>query len=102
MNPIEDTLADEIAKSIAEEIDREIIETMLWETTLKECQGWYKVELAWEKETDSEYLWNEACAWALENFGLPGENYVTHPNKRNMLFLFKNEKDAIMMTLKWI
>ena len=40
----------------------------------------------------TEYFWNEACAWAVENFGLPGENYMTHPTKDNMKFLFKNEQ----------
>lgn len=98
----EDELAEQMAKAIAEEIDREIIHNILWETTVKECAGWHTVELKWEKGKDSDYFWNEACAWAVENFGLPGEKYVTHPNKDYMLFLFKYEKDAILMTLKWV
>jgi len=63
---------------------------------------WHPVELRWEKGKDTMYFWNEACAWAVEQFGLPGENYVTHPELDYMLFLFKHEKDAILMTLKWL
>ena len=91
-----------LAKEMAQEIDRELIDTMLWEATVKECKGWTPVELKWEKGKDTSYFWNEACAWAVENFGLPGENYVTHPTEDNMLFLFKKKEDAILMTLKWI
>jgi len=101
-NRLEEDLADQMARSIAEELDRELIYNMLWETTMEECKGWHVVELKWEKGKDTNYFWNEACAWAVENFGLPGENYVTHPNKDFMLFLFKYEKDAILMTLKWL
>jgi hypothetical protein len=97
-----DLIEDQMARAIAEEIDKEILYNILWETTLEECAGWHPVELRWEKGKDTSYFWNEACAWAVENFGLPGENYVTHPNPDYMLFLFKREKDAILMTLKWL
>lgn len=99
---LQDGLEDEFAKILKEEIDKEVLYGVLWESILKECQGWYPVELKWEKGKDTSYFWNEACAWAIENFGLPGQHYVTHPNPDYMLFLFKHEKDAIMMTLKWL
>jgi hypothetical protein len=99
---LEQELMQTLAKEMAQEIDRELINTMLWEATVKECEGWTPVELKWEKGKDTSYFWNEACAWAVENFGLPGENYVTHPTEDNMLFLFKKKEDAILMTLKWI
>ena len=91
-----------LCKEMAQEIDRELINTIMWEATLADCVGWTPVELKWEKGKDTAYFWNEACAWAVENFGLPGENYVTHPTEDNMLFLFKKKEHAILMTLKWI
>lgn len=99
---LQDGLEDEFARILKEEIDREVLYSALWESTMKECVGWHPVELKWEKGKDTEYFWNEACAWAVEQFGLPGGNYVTHPNPDYMLFLFKHEKDAILMTLKWL
>lgn len=99
---LQDGLEDQFAKILKEEIDREVLYGVLWESILKECKDWYPVELKWEKGKDTSYFWNEACTWAIENFGLPGQNYVTHPNPDYMLFLFRHEKDAIMMTLKWL
>lgn len=97
-----DAAIDNLAKAMAEKIDRELMNNIFWESTLKKCAGWTPVELKWEKGKDTPFFWNEACAWAIEQFGLPGEKYVTHPNEDYMLFLFKDKKDAILMTLKWI
>jgi hypothetical protein len=99
---LEQELMQNLCKEMAQEIDRELINTIMWEATLADCVGWTPVELKWGKGKDTSYFWNEACAWAVENFGLPGENYVTHPTEDNMLFLFKKKEHAILMTLKWI
>lgn len=99
---LEQELLQRAAKQVAEEIDRVIINNIMWEGTLADCVGWTPVELKWEKGKDTSYFWNEACAWAVENFGLPGDNYVTHPEVDNMLFLFKHREHAMLMTLRWI
>lgn len=98
----EDDIASDMARAIREEIDKEVVYEIIWANIMENCADWYPVELKWEKGKDTQYFWNEACAWAVENFGLPGENYITHPNPDHMLFLFKNKNDAILMTLKWI
>ena len=98
----EDQMSSILAAEIQKEIDREILEDIGWQIMREENPTWHLVELAWEKGKDTDYFWNEACAWAIEQFGLPGENYVTHPTKDNMTFLFKHERDAILMTLKWV
>jgi hypothetical protein len=69
---------------------------------MQERDNWHLVEIPWEKTRDKTFSWREACVWALENFGLPGENYVTHPSENQMKFLFKHEQHAILMALKWI
>jgi hypothetical protein len=99
---LKDYLCNKMAKDMAELIDGDIIDNIFWEITMSEHPGWTLVQLKWEKGKDTAYFWNEACAWAIEQFGLPGENYVTHPTENHMDFLFKHEKDAILMTLKWI
>ena len=99
---LEQTLASELAKQIQEEIDRKIMEDIGWQIMIESNPDWHLVEIQWEKGKDTDYFWNEACAWAIETFGLPGEKYLTHPTESNMKFLFKHESDAILMTLKWI
>ena len=99
---LEQHLMQNLCKEMADNIDREIVNNILWEITLEECADWTPVELKWEKGKDTSYFWNEACAWAVEQFGLPGDNYVTHPEVDNMLFLFKHKEHAMLMTLRWI
>ena len=98
----EDLLSQIFAEEMQKEIDREIMEDIGWQIMIEANPDWHLVELKWEKGKDTSYFWNEACAWAIEQFGLPGENYVTHPTEERMLFLFKRQEDAILMTLKWI
>jgi hypothetical protein len=45
--------------------------------------------------------WNEACAWAIEQYGLPDERFTTHPSEDGMYFYFKDECDAIIFELTW-
>lgn len=99
---IEDDLQDALANEIQQEIDREIMEEIGWQIMREANPDWHLVELKWEKGKDTTYFWNEACAWAVEQFGLPGENYMTHPTQDCMRFLFKHEQHAMLMTLKWI
>ena len=43
--------------------------------------------------------WNEACARALEMFGLPGDKYTCRFTKEAIEFWFLEEKDAMMFEL---
>jgi hypothetical protein len=97
-----DPYIEMLGNEMREQIDREIIENILWEAKLEEHPDWHLVQLVWEKGKDTAYFWNEACAWAIEQFGLPGDNYVTHPTETHMDFLFKHQEHAVLMTLKWI
>ena len=99
---LEESLANSLSQEIQSEIDREIIKQLLWEATLAECVDWHLVQVKWNKRFDEHATWDQACIWALEQFGLPGDKYMTHATKDAMDFLFKNEEDAIIMTLKWV
>jgi hypothetical protein len=59
------------------------------------------VRIPWSREFDNEYKWNEVCAWAIEYFGLPGDRFQTHANVNYMDFVFKSNKDALVMALNW-
>lgn len=60
-----------------------------------------KVRIPW-REGDSITSWNETCAWAIEQFGLPGSRYETHPTADYMDFLFVDDRDAIHFSLRWL
>jgi hypothetical protein len=57
------------------------------------------VRIPW-KHGDTISSWNEVCASAIEQFGLPGNKFITHPTEEYMDFMFKDEKDAIVFNLK--
>jgi len=65
------------------------------------CQQGTRVRIFW-KNGDTISDWNETCAWAIEQFGLPGDKFTTHPTEDYMDFYFQNECDAIHFSLRWL
>lgn len=61
-----------------------------------------KVTLEWREGRDDVGAWNEICAWAIEQFGLPGTKFEWHPTEEYMEFFFYDEKDAILFNLRWL
>ena len=59
------------------------------------------VRIYWSREYDNNSMWNEVCAWAIEYFGLPGDRFQTHANVNYMEFVFQNEHDALLMSIRW-
>lgn len=59
------------------------------------------VRINWRREFDNKQMWNDVCAWAIEYFGLPGDRFETRANVHYMEFIFKSNKDALLMALKW-
>jgi hypothetical protein len=59
------------------------------------------VRIDWSREYDNKAMWNEVCAWAIDRFGLPGNRFETHANVNYMEFIFKSNKDALLMALHW-
>lgn len=43
--------------------------------------------------------WNEACARAIEMFGMPGDKYTCRFEKEAIEFWFRDEKDAMTFEL---
>jgi hypothetical protein len=63
-------------------------------------QAGTRVRISWQ-ETHDIPTWNETCAWAVEQFGLPGDRFTTHATEDYMDFYFVDERDAIYFELKW-
>ena len=59
------------------------------------------VRISWVRKYDNSAYWNEVCAWAIEYFGLPGDRFQTHANVNHMDFVFKSNKDALLMAIQW-
>ncbi len=60
-----------------------------------------RVRIPWKKG-DKISNWNETCAWAIEQFGLPGTRFSSHPTTDYMDFYFYKEEDAIHFSLRWL
>jgi hypothetical protein len=60
-----------------------------------------RVRIPWAKG-DTIYRWDLTCIWALENFGLPGDRYITHPTEEYMDFYFNDSEDAVLFSLRWL
>lgn len=57
----------------------------------------YKILVPWKNQSNT--WWNETCANIIEVFGLPGDKYTTEVGPDEMIFYFKNEKDAFMCNI---
>ena len=52
----------------------------------------YSVKKKWTLGQDTDAWWNTVCVWVIENYGLPGDNYITELSKDYMIFKFKEKK----------
>ena len=50
---------------------------------------------------DGPMPWNEICAQVVEDFGLPGDRYITDVGMYDMGFIFKDPQDLLLFKLKW-
>jgi hypothetical protein len=75
--------------------------TISGKTILREAEYCYPVVIPWSSHLDTVSAWNEVCAQGMEMFGLPGGRYITEANVNDMTWWFKNEHDALLMTLKF-
>lgn len=57
-----------------------------------------RVRIPWETN-HIHSKWNETCAWAVEQFGLPGDRFTAHATEEYMDFYFVDERDAILFEL---
>lgn len=64
--------------------------------------GEHTVRLQWGESDDKNNIyWNQICASAIEEFGLPGTKFTWHPTEDYMDFVFKDSRDALIFQLRW-
>ena len=61
----------------------------------------YEVRKDWTLNQDTSEWWNNVCIWVIENYGLPGDNYVTELSSDYMIFKFKEKEHAMITALRW-
>jgi hypothetical protein len=59
----------------------------------------WRSRIAWRSK--GIISWNEMCAQVVEQFGLPGDRYVTEVGLLEMAFIFQDPKDLLLFKLKW-
>ena len=95
-------LIEEAGRIAGETIRKEIDNQIIWDIMKINHESWIEVKIPWATGSDGTTPWNEICAWALGEFGLPGERYVTHPTPEEMCYLFRDQEDAVLMILRWV
>ena len=70
-------------------------------TILQDDDFKYPVVVPWSSKLNTVTAWNEICAQGMEMFGLPGNRYITDANVMDMTWWFRDEQDALLMTLKF-
>lgn len=58
----------------------------------------YPIKIGWAIN-ENGMPWNDICAVIIENFGLPGDKYITELSDQAMTFNFKEPEDAMMAKL---
>jgi hypothetical protein len=74
---------------------------ILGNSILRDNEFQYPVVIPWGPRADTVTQWNEICADAMELFGLPGGRYITDANVNDMTWYFRDQRDAVLMTLKF-
>ena len=77
------------------------VKTISGAITLRDEAFRYPVTIPWSPKLDTVSAWNEICAQGMEMFGLPGNRYITDANVNDMTWWFRDEQDALLMTLKF-
>jgi hypothetical protein len=59
------------------------------------------VEVDWSLSQEREDWWDLICIYAIEEFGLPGDRFITEAAPDYMKFYFRDPEDAMIMRLRW-
>ena len=59
------------------------------------------VRIPWTAKPNQIGYWDEVCSQTIKMFGRPGDRFDSYANADYMDFVFKSNKDALLMALKW-
>jgi len=54
------------------------------------------IHVNWNPKKIDHLGWNEICCRITEQFGLPGDRYVTEVSENYMKFKFRDDQDSLM------
>jgi hypothetical protein len=77
------------------------MQTLLNELKTPSAKLGTRVRMPWTAITGGPG-WNDPYAWAVENFGVQGENFHTNCSVHYMDFYFYDERNAIYFALRWL
>ena len=70
------------------------------ESGLQDPDFVYGAQVNWGYSMDTISQWDDVCIWAIENFGLPGGQYITEINVNDMTWWFRSEQDRLVFVLR--
>lgn len=68
---------------------------------LKSPEFSHPVTVRWGRGPDSTDYWDQLCIYAIEQFGLPGQRYITDITADYMTWAFKSDQDALIFKLRF-
>jgi len=61
----------------------------------------HPVTVRWGRGADTMTYWDHLCIYSIEQFGLPGDRYVTDISADAMVWSFQSEQDALIFRLRF-
>lgn len=55
-----------------------------------------------EDDNGTWEYWDEIIAWCLDQYGIPGKRFMTTATSDSMDFIFEDDKDAVLFSLRWV
>ena len=69
--------------------------------TLTDPEFSYPVTVYWGRGEDTMDYWDQLCIYGIEQFGLPGDRYVTDISADCMTWIFRSDADALIFKLRF-
>ena len=61
----------------------------------------HPVSINWGPNMATLSKWDDVTVWGIEQFGLPGDRYVTDMSADYMTWFFRDPKDALLFRLRF-
>jgi hypothetical protein len=68
---------------------------------LKDPEFNYPVTVNWGQGADTMEYWDRLCIASIEMFGCPGDRFITDIGADQMIWAFRDPKDAFIFKLKF-
>jgi hypothetical protein len=70
-------------------------------TTLTDPEFAYPVTVNWGQGADTMEYWDRLCIASIEMFGCPGDRFITDIGADQMIWAFRDPRDAFIFKLKF-